>query len=131
MDMRYSGIGGNFNTVTYPTPQTPADNGEVKRIQKEDKIPGEYDNENDIIKVDKQLTMHFLQKTIDRVNEKLFGSNREVSYGVHEKTGQFMFKIVDTETKEIIREVPPEKMLDTVAKMWELAGILFDVKNIE
>ena len=39
-----------------------------------------------------------------------------------------MVKVINEETGEIIREIPPEKILDMVAKMWELAGILVDRK---
>lgn len=85
--------------------------------------------EDKIAASDSKLTPDFLQKTIDKANKHLFGSNHELSYSVHEKTGQYMIKIVDTDTKEIIREIPPEKTLDAVAKMWELAGILIDEKK--
>jgi flagellar protein FlaG len=33
---------------------------------------------------------------------------------------------VNRETGEVIREIPPEKFLDMVAKLQELAGILVD-----
>jgi len=36
--------------------------------------------------------------------------------------------IINDETDEVIREIPPEKILDMVAKMWELAGIMVDRK---
>ena len=39
-----------------------------------------------------------------------------------------MIQIRDKDTKELIKEVPPEKTLDMIAKAWELAGILVDEK---
>ena len=84
--------------------------------------------ENEISIADPRLTENFLQKTIDNANHRIFGSGREVAYNVHEGTGQYMFKIIDSETKEILKEVPPEKTLDAIAKMWELAGIFYDKK---
>jgi flagellar protein FlaG len=36
---------------------------------------------------------------------------------------------VDNDTKEIIREIPPEKTLDMISKMWELAGLVVDEKR--
>lgn len=85
--------------------------------------------DSEITVVDHQVTADFLQKTIDNVNKQLSGINREVNYSIHEKTGQFMVKIVDGETKEVIREIPPEKNLDIVAKLWELAGLFVDEKK--
>jgi len=34
--------------------------------------------------------------------------------------------VVDKETGEMIREVPPQQVLDLMAKIEELMGILFD-----
>ncbi|MNC25145.1 flagellar protein FlaG [compost metagenome] len=45
---------------------------------------------------------------------------------IHEKTHKLMVKVMNKETGELIREVPPEKTLDLVAKMMELAGIMID-----
>ena len=37
-----------------------------------------------------------------------------------------MVKIIDTNTQEVIKEVPPEKILDMVASMMERAGLIVD-----
>lgn len=66
---------------------------------------------------------------IDRVNKAISGSNREFKFSVHEKTKQIMVKVIDADTKEVIREIPPEKVLDMVAQMWEMAGILVDERR--
>jgi flagellar protein FlaG len=39
-----------------------------------------------------------------------------------------MVKVLNKDTGELIREVPPEKTLDLVASMMEIAGILVDEK---
>ena len=35
----------------------------------------------------------------------------------------------DVDTDEVIREIPPEKSLDMLQKMWEMAGILVDERR--
>jgi flagellar protein FlaG len=40
-----------------------------------------------------------------------------------------MVKVIDAETDEIIREIPPEKILDMVAMMWEMVGIIVDERR--
>jgi flagellar protein FlaG len=40
-----------------------------------------------------------------------------------------MIKVIDRETKELLLEIPPEKALDAIAKMWELAGIFVDERR--
>ena len=37
--------------------------------------------------------------------------------------------LLDKNTKETIKELPPEKTLDMIARVWEMAGILVDEKR--
>ena len=48
---------------------------------------------------------------------------------MHEGTNRIMVKIVDKTTKEVIKELQPEKTLDMIAKAWELAGLMVDEKR--
>lgn len=52
--------------------------------------------------------------------------NLELRFRIHEPTREIIARIVNRETGEVIREIPPEKFLDMVAKLQELAGILVD-----
>lgn len=69
-----------------------------------------------------------LKKVIAEMNKKINNSNEEAVFGVHEDTNRIMIKIMDKDTKEVIKEFPPEKTLDMIAKIWEMAGILVDEK---
>lgn len=70
-----------------------------------------------------------LKKAVAEMNRKINNSNEEAVFGIHEKTNRITIKIVDKDTKEIIKEFPPEKTLDMIAKVWEMAGILVDEKR--
>ncbi len=59
-------------------------------------------------------------------NEVFFGTDFHYEFQVHEKTGTFMSKLVNTETGETIREIPSEKILDMIAGLWEIAGMIID-----
>ena len=50
-------------------------------------------------------------------------------YYYHKKTNRVSIKVIDRDTDEVIREIPPEKSLDMLQKMWELAGMLVDEKR--
>ena len=70
-----------------------------------------------------------LKKAVAEMNRKISNSNEEAVFGIHEKTNRITIKIVDKDTKEIRKEFPPEKTLDMIAKVWEIAGILVDEKR--
>jgi flagellar protein FlaG len=56
-------------------------------------------------------------------------SNTEAVFGIHEKTNRVTIKMVDKDTKKVLREFPPEETLDMIAKVWEIAGIMVDEKR--
>ncbi|MNW69268.1 flagellar protein FlaG [compost metagenome] len=58
----------------------------------------------------------------------LQGPETTLDISIHEKTHDIMVKVLNKETGEVLREIPPEKTLDLVAKMMEIAGILIDEK---
>ncbi len=78
-----------------------------------------------------QLTMDEKQwiNLIERANKALSGGNRSFEFSIHEATNQIMIKVINTDTNEIIREIPNEKILDMVAKMWDMAGIFVDERR--
>ena len=67
-----------------------------------------------------------IRKTIDEINRKAV--NSEAIFGIHDKTNRVMIKIIDKDTKKVIKEYPPEKTLDMIAKIWETAGLMVDEK---
>lgn len=74
-----------------------------------------------------QATNEQIRKTVEQLNKKM--QNSEAIFGIHDETNRVTIKIVDKETKEVIRELPPEKTLDMIAKAWELAGLLVDERR--
>jgi flagellar protein FlaG len=70
-----------------------------------------------------------LIKAIERAIKSIQGPSTSLDFSVHKQTKQIMVKVLDKETGEVIREVPPEKNLDLLAKLWEMAGILVDERR--
>ncbi|MCQ2522998.1 MAG: flagellar protein FlaG [Lachnospiraceae bacterium] len=75
----------------------------------------------------KESSNEVLHNAVENLNKKM--SNSEAIFGIHEGTNRVTIKIVDKKTKEVIKELPPEKTLDMIAKVWEMAGLLVDEKR--
>jgi flagellar protein FlaG len=69
--------------------------------------------------------------TIQTIRQENYNSKTrpQMEFSIHEKTKEIMVKVINSDTKEVIREIPQEKILDMVAKMWEMAGILVDERR--
>lgn len=70
-----------------------------------------------------------LIRAIDRAIAGMQGVATSLDFSVHKSTKQIMVKVLNSETGEIIREIPPERTLDFLAKVWEKAGILVDERR--
>lgn len=70
-----------------------------------------------------------LKKAVDDINKRAVDDQSEAVFGIHEKTNRVTIKIIDKKTKEVIKEFPPEKTLDMIAKVWEMAGLMVDEKR--
>ena len=73
-----------------------------------------------------EATNEQIKRAVEDLNKKMKHTSCE--FGIHESTNRLMIKIVDNDTKEVIKEFPPEETLDMIAKVWEVAGLMVDEK---
>lgn len=69
-----------------------------------------------------------IKKAVEEINKSKM-NNSEAIFGIHEETGRVTIKIVDKKSKEVVKEYPPEKTLDMIARVWEMAGIMVDERR--
>jgi len=91
-----------------------------------DKETNSFDEKYIINKGDKKYTEEELINSIESANKELIVYNRKFEFSIHEKTKHIMVKVIDVATDEVIREIPPEKILDLVASLWEISGLIVD-----
>lgn len=75
----------------------------------------------------RQVSRAELERVIEKLNKASEAFNRELRFSIHEKTRQIVVRVVDSEG-EVIREIPPEKVLDAFAMMQDALGLLLDAK---
>lgn len=75
----------------------------------------------------RQPSENTFRDVVSQMNHKLGTTKCEFQY--HEATHMVSITIKDKDTNEVIKEIPPEKSLDMLQKMWEMAGILVDERR--
>ncbi|WP_286885353.1 flagellar protein FlaG [Aneurinibacillus sp. UBA3580] len=101
------------------------DHATIQNIQKND-----TSNESTLHK-NKHQASPFEKVRIEQVEKAIraaIGPEKRWEFSVHKELNEVMVKVINRETKEVIREVPPEKLLDMVAGMLKTAGLLIDKK---
>ncbi|WP_126428725.1 flagellar protein FlaG [Brevibacillus marinus] len=70
-----------------------------------------------------------LQREIDSLNKWLQSHGTHIKFTLHEELNEYYVQVVNDETNEVIREIPPKKILDISAKLQEMIGLLVDEKR--
>lgn len=76
---------------------------------------------------EKTATNEQIKKAVENINKN--SAQTEAVFGIHDGTNRVTIKIIDRETKKVVKEYPPEKTLDMIAKVWEMAGLMVDEKR--
>lgn len=69
-----------------------------------------------------------LQKAVDALNEFMTVQNHKSKFVMHDGLERYYVQVVDSETEEVIREVPPRKLLDAFYSMQKFLGMIVDEK---
>lgn len=82
----------------------------------------------DVDKGDEQpLSEKEQQRRMARLQDTLKNHNIEISY--NEEVNRYAIKVLDSDSKEVVKEIPSEKTLEMFARMLEIEGLLVDEKR--
>ena len=76
---------------------------------------------------DQPLSEKEQQRRMARLQDTLRNYNIEISY--NDDVNRYAIKVLDSDSKEVVKEIPSEKTLDMFAKMLEIEGLLLDERR--
>lgn len=77
----------------------------------------------------KKLDGEVIKDRITKANNTMKNTRTRAEFTYHEKINRVSIKILDEDTNEVIREIPPEATIETIEKMWEMLGLFVDEKR--
>ena len=96
----------------------------IKESRPISKDVSKHDQESE--KKDDVYSAESIDKAIESMEKVVTVFNTHLTFAKHEDSGKTVIKIVNNETEEVIRQIPPEDMLNAISKMRDIIGILFD-----
>lgn len=69
-----------------------------------------------------------IEKVIETMNKFLEPTHTNMKFELHEELDRYFVTVVNSDTQEVVKEIPPKKLLDGYAKMAEFMGLLVDKK---
>jgi len=120
----------NISPALTTPPVQPVKRGETKQTRLDDERGRrEYAAEllfKDRASASAEVSETQISEAVRRANRSLEWAKRHFEYSFHDKTNTFVVRVYDSESEELIREIPPERILDLVARLWEIAGLIVD-----
>ncbi|MEA0561850.1 flagellar protein FlaG [Lysinibacillus irui] len=75
-----------------------------------------------------EVSKEKLQNVVDTVNEFLQINHNASKFVLHDGLDRYFVQVVDTQTEEVVKEIPPKKLLDAYYEMQKLLGMIVDEK---
>ncbi len=70
-----------------------------------------------------------LKKLEEKINNVTASLNFQIEFQLHKDSKKFFVKIIDKKTKKVIREIPPEQLLEFYANFEKMLGLLFNGRS--
>ncbi|MBU0599670.1 flagellar protein FlaG [bacterium] len=96
----------------------------VKVASKGEEIKKEASQEQEVER--KKEEPEDITETVELLNKTSLAYDRGIEFVVHKDPDRIIIKVIDQETKEVIREVPSEEIMDLLTDLHKLNGLLFD-----
>lgn len=77
--------------------------------------------------VEKSQQPNIAEESLSKLlKEAEYELNFQLSFSIHKETNRVVVKVIDPESNKVLRQIPPEELLDLAVKLQEMLGILID-----
>lgn len=83
-------------------------------------------NAGEEYQVSGEINKDQVRQAVNQLNKTMETYQTELRFQLHEKSGEYMVKIVNPKDNTVVKELPPEKILDMVAYFKEILGLVVD-----
>lgn len=94
----------------------------VPQVQQVQKVETQTSEDNNAKK--QEYSKKDVDNALNKLNNFLKDDKTHAEYTYNEEMKTMMVKVIDENTKEVVLEIPPKKILDMVASMLRQVGLL-------
>jgi Uncharacterized flagellar protein FlaG len=94
----------------------------VSQVQQVQKVATQTSEDNNTKK--QEYSKKDIDNALNKINNFLKDDKTHAEYTYNEEMKTMMVKVIDENTKQVVLEIPPKKILDMVASMLRQVGLL-------
>ncbi|MGE7690574.1 flagellar protein FlaG [Lysinibacillus sp. NPDC097214] len=91
-------------------------------------VPQQVEEKVTAVGEEQEISIEKLQQAVNAVNDFLEINSNSSKFIYHEGLGQYYVAVVNRDTDEVIKEIPPKKLLDAFYEMQKMVGMIVDEK---
>ncbi|KNZ70102.1 flagellar protein FlaG protein [Thermincola ferriacetica] len=76
-----------------------------------------------------QLDARMVNDAVEKLNKTARIFNKSLHFRFHKEAKRWQVQVMNLDTGEVIREIPPSEILDVVAKIQEIVGVFVDERR--
>ncbi len=76
----------------------------------------------------RERTRAEIERSLEAVNRAAVMANERISFVLHDGSNRLMVQVINSDTGEVIREIPPKEILDAEAHIREMIGLFLNKK---
>jgi len=92
------------------------------------KVKENHQQDESQIKQMEKVSPELIEKVIEELKKKLSMLNTQLQIQIDKDTDITVVKVIDKDTKKVIRQIPPEYVLKIAKYLDEIAGLLLNEK---
>ncbi|MBY0578120.1 MAG: flagellar protein FlaG [Burkholderiales bacterium] len=73
-------------------------------------------------------TLDQLRQAVNQINQEIQFANKDIKFSLDNQSGRVVVKVMDTQTNEVIRQIPSKEMLAIADAMGKLQGLIVQQK---
>ena len=129
--MKVEGIDPSIlNRVKDQITKPPVQDNERSRIQEERVQQQRQQNraQQATVELERGL-LEEVEEAVRKLNDTADAMQLSLRFQMHQGSDRWMVQVIDVRQDEIIREIPPENILNVVAQIQSLIGVLLDERR--
>lgn len=104
-------------------------NATVPKVVKQGSLETTNQDKEQIQQIDAtEITEEKIQQVINTLNEVLEINHNSSKFIYHEGLDRYFIQVINKDTDEVVKEIPPKKLLDAFFELQKMVGMIVDEK---
>ena len=118
----------SFESLSTVSKEQYNNENETRKVNNQSNIKSQPDSLQEKNKSSEKELEEDVKESVQDINDIVEKVKEDLAFKIHDKTERLMVQVVNRSTREVIKELPPEEMLDLSARIHEMVGLLIDEK---